>query len=172
MLVTDIVGSTRLWAEHESSMAHDLVEQDEVVVGAIEAAGGRVFKHTGDGVMATFEDAAASAVAAAQIQRQLAVREWRVPGGVRVRVGLHWGSVHERGGDLFGPPVNRLARLLSRCPPEAVLVSEATAALLVDGMPAGLGLSELGRVELKDVGRAEVVSCLEGEGRAVAAGRF
>ncbi len=166
LLVTDIVGSTRLWAEHESSMARDLVVHDEVVVGVIEAAGGRVFKHTGDGVMATFEDAAASAVAAAQIQRHLAVREWRVPGGVRVRVGLHSGSVHERGGDLFGPPVNRLARLLSRCPPDAVLVSEATAALLVDGMPAGLGLRELGRVELKDVGRQEVVSCLEGEGLA------
>ena len=115
-------------------------------------------------MMATFPGAAASAVAAADIQRRLGACEWQVPGGIRVRAGLHSGSVHERNGDLFGPPVNRVARLLSKCPPEAVLVSEATAALLVDGMPAGLSLCELGRVELKDMGRGEVVYSLVGDG--------
>lgn len=170
LLVTDIVGSTRLWAEHESAMAGDLGTHDELVTGAIEAAGGRVFKHTGDGMMATFESAGASAAAAADIQRRIGAAEWRVPGGIRVRAGLHSGSVHERHGDLFGPPVNRLARLLARCPPEAVLVSEATAALLGDGMPDGLALRELGRIELKDVGRTEAVHCLVGDGLAAVDG--
>lgn len=167
LLVTDIVGSTRLWSEHESAMAADLVAHDELVTGAIEAAGGRVFKHTGDGMMATFGSAADSATAAAEIQRRIGAAEWRVPGGIRVRAGLHSGSVHERNGDLFGPPVNRLARLLAKCPPEGVLVSEATASLLADGMPADLGLRELGRVELKDLDRGEAVHCLVGEGLAV-----
>ena len=148
-------------------MAVDLPVHDEVVVGAVAAAGGRVFKHTGDGVMATFESAAASVAAAAEIQRGLAAREWGVPGGVRVRVGLHSGSVHERNGDLFGSPVNRLARLLAKCPPGAVLVSEATAALLGDGMPLEVSLRELGQVELRDVGRIELVHCLVGDGLAV-----
>ena len=76
---------------------------------------------------------------------------------------LHSGGVHDRDGDLFGPPVNRLARLLSRCPAGGVLVSEATAGLLGDGMPEGVGLRELGRVELRDVGRSEVVYCLTAE---------
>ena len=163
LLVTDIVGSTRLWAEHESAMAVDLVSHDEVVNEAIAAAGGRVFKHTGDGVMATFQTAGASAMAAAEVQRMIGSHVWRVPDGVRVRVALHSGSVHERDGDLFGPPVNRLARLLSRCSPGAVIVSEATASLLTDGMPDGLDLNEIGRVELRDVGRSESVYCLVGE---------
>ena len=163
LLVTDIVGSTRLWSEHEAAMAADLVSHDELVNAAIAVAGGRVFKHTGDGVMATFEGAVASAVAGAEIQRAIGAQVWRVPDGIRVRVALHSGSVHERDGDLFGPPVNRLARLLSRCSPGAVLVSEATAALLADGMPAGLGLRELGRIELRDVGHSEAVHCLVGE---------
>jgi class 3 adenylate cyclase len=162
-LVTDIVSSTRLWAEHESEMAVDLVTHDELVNAAIVAASGRVFKHTGDGMMATFENAAASASAAAEIQRVLGERSWRVPGGIRVRVALHSGSVHERDGDLFGPPVNRLARLLSRSSPGAVIVSDATASLLADGMPDGLDLFEIGRVELRDVGRSEAVYCLVGE---------
>jgi predicted ATPase len=43
------------------------------------------------------------------------------------------------------------------------LVAEATAGLLGDGMPEGVGLRELGRVELRDVGRSEVVYCLTAE---------
>ncbi len=144
-------------------MAVDLVAHDEVVNEAIAAAGGRVFKHTGDGVMATFESAAASAVAAAEVQRAISSHVWSVPDGVRVRVALHSGSVHERDGDLFGPPVNRLARLLSRCSAGAVIVSEATASLLADGMPDGLDVIEIGRVELRDVGRSEAVYRLVGE---------
>ena len=102
-------------------------------------------------------------MAAAEVQRLIGSHVWRVPDGVRVRVALHSGSVHERDGDLFGPPVNRLARLLSRCSPGAVIVSEATASLLTDGMPDGLDLNEIGRVELRDVGRSESVYCLVGE---------
>lgn len=163
LLVTDIVGSTRLWAEHESAMAVDLVSHDEMVSAAIVSAGGRVFKHTGDGAMATFESATDSAEAAVEIQRAVGEHVWQVPDGIRVRVALHSGSVHERDGDLFGPPVNRLARLLSRCSPGAVIVSEATASLLADGIPDGLGLREIGRVELRDVGRSEAVHCLVGD---------
>jgi predicted ATPase/class 3 adenylate cyclase len=162
-LVTDIVDSTRLWAEHGSAMAVDLASHDQIVNAVIASAGGGVFKHTGDGVMATFESADASAEAAAEIQRAIGAHAWRVPEGIRVRVALHSGSAHERGGDLFGLQVNRLARLLSCCPPGAVLVSEATAALIADGMPAALGLVDLGRVQLRGVGRPEVVACLVGE---------
>src|SRR3954454_21187205 len=144
-------------------MAIDLASHDEIVDAAIASAGGGVFKHTGDGVMATFENARASAQAAVEIQRAIGAHVWQVPEGIQVRVALHSGSAHERRGDLFGLPVNRLARLLSRCPPGAVLVSEATAALLADGMPAGLALLELGKVELRGVGRSEAVLCLVGE---------
>lgn len=163
LLATDIVASTRLWAEHESAMAADLDTHDELVIGAIAATGGRVFKHTGDGVMATFDGAVASAVAASAIQRAIAGQAWLVPDGVRVRAALHSGGVHEREGDLFGPTVNRLARLLSRSSSGAVLVSETTASLLTNDMPDGLGLRELGRIELRDVGHSEAVHCLVGE---------
>src|SRR3954447_17106059 len=143
-------------------MALDLVSHDELVNAAVAAAGGRVFKHTGDGAMATFDEAAASAVAASKIQQAIVGQSWNVPDGMRVRVALHSGSVHERDGDLFGPSVNRVARLLSRCPAGAVLVSDATAALLADTMPVGLDTRELGRLELRDVGHSEAVHCLVG----------
>src|SRR3954470_10857829 len=105
-------------------MAVDLAAHDEIVNGAIASAGGDVFKHTGDGVMASFDNAVSSAGAAAEIQRAIGSHAWQVPVGIKVRVALHSGSVHERDGDLFGPAVNQLARLLSRCTPGAVLVSD------------------------------------------------
>lgn len=163
LLATDIVASTRLWAEHESAMAADLRTHDELVTGAITATGGRVFKHTGDGVMATFDGAIASAVAASAIQRAIAGQAWLVPDGLRVRMALHSGGVHEREGDLFGPTINRLARLLSRSSSGGVLVSETSASLLTNDMPDGLELRELGRIELRDVGHSETVHCLVGE---------
>ena len=163
LLATDIVSSTRLWAEHESAMAVDLATHDELVVAAITRNGGRVFKHTGDGMLATFDSATASADAAAEIQRAIGVQTWHVPDGLQVRLALHSGSVHERDGDLFGPPVNRLARLLARCSSGSVLVSETSAGLLAGDMPDGLELRELGRIELRDVGSSEKVHCLVGE---------
>lgn len=45
-------------------MDADLVTHDALVNTAIAASGGRVFKHTGDGAMATLEGAAAAAARA------------------------------------------------------------------------------------------------------------
>ena len=56
-LMTDVVGSTGLWERHESAMPKVLARHDDIVHGAVAAAGGRVFKHTGDGMIAAFDDA-------------------------------------------------------------------------------------------------------------------
>jgi class 3 adenylate cyclase len=56
VVVTDIVDSTRLWAWYEREMAADLVVHDDAVAKMIDLYGGRVFKRTGDGAMAVFDD--------------------------------------------------------------------------------------------------------------------
>ncbi len=140
LIFTDIVGSTRLWAEHEDVMAGALARHDELVADAINSVGGAVFKHTGDGVAAVFGDARQAIQAASRVQLAIGGEAWDVPGGVRVRVAIHSGAVHERDGDMFGPTVNRSARLLGCCPGGAVMVSEVTAGLLGDELPDGLSL--------------------------------
>lgn len=47
-----------------------------------------------------------------------------------VRVGLVWGRVLSRFGDVFGPDVNLAARLTDIADPSTVLVDEATAEVL------------------------------------------
>ena len=49
-LFTDIEGSTRRWETDPEVMRTALVAHYDVLRRAIEAQGGRVFKHTGDGV--------------------------------------------------------------------------------------------------------------------------
>ena len=61
-LFTDIVGSTRRWEEHGEDMAAALARHDVLLSSAIGNAGGTVFKHTGDGVVAVFRSAAAATV--------------------------------------------------------------------------------------------------------------
>ena len=53
-VMTDVVGSTALWEAHGDSMRSALEAHDGLVHGAVESAGGRVFKHTGDGMIAAF----------------------------------------------------------------------------------------------------------------------
>jgi len=49
-LFTDIEGSTRRWEAEPDEMRLALAVHDEVLRKAIEAHGGWLFKHTGDGV--------------------------------------------------------------------------------------------------------------------------
>ena len=53
-LFTDVEGSTRRWEADAEGMRVALAAHDEVLRAAIEAHGGWLFKHTGDGVCAAF----------------------------------------------------------------------------------------------------------------------
>ena len=72
-MFTDIVGSTEMTARLGDSAALELVRaHDALVRRGLEAYGGREIKHTGDGIMASFDNVANSVRAAADIQRRFA----------------------------------------------------------------------------------------------------
>jgi class 3 adenylate cyclase len=102
LLVTDIVDSTRLWVRNERAMAADLVLHDDAVAKVVDRYGGRVFKHTGDGAIAVFDDPVAAVTAGSEVQRALRAMAWQTEGGLRARVAVHAGTVIEREGDFFG----------------------------------------------------------------------
>src|SRR5262249_13865437 len=76
---------------------------------------------------------------------------------LRVRMALHTGVAEERDGDYFGPPLNRVARLLSIAHGGQVLLSLAVSELARDNLPEGAALKALGECRLKDLGRPETV---------------
>ena len=89
--------------------------------------------------MTVFPRASDAVAAAVDIQEALGAASW--PGGLelRVRVALHTGEAYERAGDYFGPALNRAARLRALTRGGATVVSQATAEIVHDRLPAGGG---------------------------------
>ena len=124
-LFTDIEGSTRMWERSPQAMQAALARHDELLKRAIEERGGYVFKTFGDAFCCAFWTATDALDAALEVQRTLFDEEWQETGPLRVRMALHTGAAEERDGDYFGPPVNRVARLLSAAHGGQVLLSLA-----------------------------------------------
>ena len=161
-LFTDIEGSTRLWEAHPLAMRSALVGHDELLQRVITVGGGEVFKHTGDGMIAVFDSVGHAVPAAVAAQRELVGSNWGEVGPLRVRMAVHRGPAEERGGDYFGPALNRAARLLEAGHGGQLLVSEEAAASA--GWEAGADLRDLGEHRLRDLGRAGRVYQVLAEG--------
>jgi predicted ATPase/class 3 adenylate cyclase/Tfp pilus assembly protein PilF len=156
-LFTDIEGSTKLWERGPEAMSEALPRHDKILHETIETNGGLVFKTVGDAFCAAFSTAKDALEAALESQRRFVSSEWERSGSLRVRMALHTGTADERDGDYFGPPLNRVARLLSAAYGGQVLLSLATQELLRDQLPADVELRDLGEHHLKDLGRPEHV---------------
>ena len=103
------------------AMRAALAAHDEVLRSAIEAHGGFLFKHTGDGVCAAFASPRSAVDAAVAAQRVL-----ELP----VRMGLATGEAELRDGDYFGAVLNRAARVMAAGHGGQILLADSTAVLL------------------------------------------
>jgi predicted ATPase/class 3 adenylate cyclase len=154
-LFTDVEGSTRLWETNPERMRSALERHDAIMRSAITGSGGEVVKTTGDGLMAVFAVPAGAVAAAVAAQHGLLSEPWPDACVIRVRMGIHSGGVEMRGGDFFGPAVNRTARIMSAGHGGQVLLSEATAGFVEGRLPDGASLRDLGEHRLKDLGRSQ-----------------
>src|SRR5262245_12424074 len=68
---------------------------------------------------------------------------------------IHVGAPQQRDGDYFGPPLNRVARILSAGHGGQILLSLSAQELVRDLLPPGVMLQDLGEQRLKDLGRPE-----------------
>jgi predicted ATPase/class 3 adenylate cyclase len=157
-LFTDLENSTPLWENHPALMQELAARHDTLLQEAIEGHRGQVVKTTGDGFHAVF-DAATDGVAAALAGQQAIIEEsWPIESGpLHVRMGLHTGESRARDGDYYGSDVNRAARVMGLANGGQVLVSEATAALVGNNLPADVSLFDLGRHRLKGLAAAEQI---------------
>jgi len=150
-LFTDLEGSTALWERQSEAMRLALARHDALVRAAIEEHGGHVVKTMGDAFHAVFRDASDALAAAVDAQRRLHAEPWGEIGALRVRMALHTGTTEERDGDYYGPPLNRVARIMSAAHGGQLLLSGLTAELVRGALPAGTRLLDLGEHRLKDL---------------------
>jgi predicted ATPase/class 3 adenylate cyclase/Tfp pilus assembly protein PilF len=154
-LLTDIEGSAGLWERDPRAMGPALARHDALLNAAIDRHGGTVVKSRGEGdsLFAVFQRATEAVAAAADIQESLGAESWPTSAPIRVRLALYTGEAELRDGDYYGAAVNRCARLRDAAHGGQVLLSETTQSLVSDGLPARLGLKDLGSHRLRGLKR-------------------
>ncbi len=156
-LFTDIEGSTKLWETYPDAMRPALAQHDRLLYAAIAAHGGRVFKTIGDAFCAAFATAPAALAAALEAQLALLTEAWAEPIRIRARMALHTGAAEPRDDDYFGPPLNRVARLLAAGHGGQTLLTLPTQELSRDSLSPAVTLHDMGLHRLRDLARPEQV---------------
>jgi class 3 adenylate cyclase len=126
ILFTDLEGSTALLQEvGEPAYMALLAEHDTIIRTSLVASRGREVKHTGDGIMASFDDVANALACSLAIQQGF---EARASGGrtpeLRVRIGLAAGEPVDHNDDLFGSTVHLASRICQAAVPGHILASD------------------------------------------------
>jgi adenylate cyclase len=128
----DIVGFTALTREIGEDQLAALVEQFEALASDVVAkTGGRVIKTIGDEVLFVADDVRTAAEIGLRLSEEVANHE-SIPD---LRVGMAYGTVLSRLGDVYGEPVNLASRLTSIARPGAVLVDREFA-VAIEGDPS------------------------------------
>jgi adenylate cyclase len=121
------------WVEHFESVATDLITEHS----------GRVVKTIGDEIFFVVDDPAE----AGWLGLELTEQHLHDPAFPNVRVGMAYGDLLNRLGDVFGPVVNMASRLTSVARPGRAVVDDELARLAKD--TPGLRLRKMRRMSVK-----------------------
>jgi class 3 adenylate cyclase len=148
VMFTDIVGSTEFAQTHGDLKHYEMVQaHNRIVRAALDQFAGWEIKHTGDGIMAAFDDAALAVRASQLIRREIMAHRAVAPEiGMNLRIGLAAGEPIREGGDLFGATVQLAARACGVAQPDQIVVGDAVRTI---AEPAGLAFLDLGEQALK-----------------------
>ena len=102
-----------------------LTEHDLIIRRALVAAHGREVKHTGDGIMASFDDVASALDCSVAIQAGFQARAADGPKtDLRVRIGIAAGEPVDHNDDLFGSTVTLASRICGAAEAGRILTSD------------------------------------------------
>jgi class 3 adenylate cyclase len=167
-LFTDIEGSTALLGRlGDDGYAQVLARHHALIRSALAGHDGSEVDTQGDGFFAVFSSPRACVAAVLEMQQAIDAHAWPHGEQVRVRMGIHCGEAAQTATGLVGLEVHRAARVAAVAYGGQVLVSEAVAVLVRDGLPPGAALADLGVHRLKDLGRPERIFQLTAAGLPV-----
>ncbi|MCK4939758.1 MAG: adenylate/guanylate cyclase domain-containing protein, partial [Rhodospirillaceae bacterium] len=135
VMFTDIVGSTAMTHEKGNLGAQEIVRaHNKVVREALIKFHGKEIKHTGDGIMASFEDVTDSINSTAHMQRLIQLHNQNATDmQLRVKIGTAMGSVVVEENDLYGVTVQMAARIVDKATEGMNLVSDTVYGMLKGG---------------------------------------
>jgi adenylate cyclase len=125
----DLVGYTAISAKLDGAELGLLVQAFmRECRDIVSRGGGRMVKELGDGIMFVTDEPLRAGLIALNLAEQIGRDQSTPP----ARVGMVWGRVLGRFGDVFGPSVNLASRLTGLAAPGEVLIDAATAEALSD----------------------------------------
>jgi TolB-like protein/class 3 adenylate cyclase/tetratricopeptide (TPR) repeat protein len=152
VLAADVVGYSRLMEQDESdTMAALKARRKEVLKPLVARYQGRIFKFTGDGVLAEFGSAVNAVQCAIDLQHGMAAANTDLPEARRIvlRIGVNLGDVMVEGSDLYGDGVNIAARLEGVAEPGGILISGTVFEYIRNKITTGI--EDLGIQNLKNI---------------------
>jgi class 3 adenylate cyclase/DNA-binding NarL/FixJ family response regulator len=149
-LFTDIEGSTRLLRRLGDGYGAVLADHRRLLRSACTSHAGAEVGAQGDAFFAVFRRARDALAAALAVQRALAGHLWPDRVQVRVRMGVHTSEPAVEETEYVGLGLHRAARICSAGHGGQILLSRASHEVLVDGLPPGVRLLDLGEHRLKD----------------------
>ena len=153
LLLADVEGSTRLWETQPDEMTAAIARLNQTVSEIIATNNGvrPVEQGEGDSFVAAFARASNAVAAALELQHAPLAP-------IRLRIGVHTGEIQLRDeGNYAGPTINRTARLRDLGHGGQTLMSGVTEGLVLDALPPGVWLTDLGTHALRDLPRPERV---------------
>jgi class 3 adenylate cyclase len=156
LLLADVEGSTQLRESRPEETAAAVAQLDRTLAEVVSAHDGvrPVEQGEGDSFVVAFSRASDAVACALALQRAPLAP-------LRLRIGLHTGEVRMRDPkdrtNYIGPTINRTARLRELAHGGQTVLSGATEPLVVDQLPVGTWLADLGTHPLRDLPRPERV---------------
>jgi adenylate cyclase len=113
ILSADVKGYSHLMEDDEVDTIRTLTAYREVMTALIQKHSGRVVDAPGDNLLSEFASAVVAVNCAAEIQRELAERNAKIPETRKMefRIGVNVGDVVEEGERIYGDGVNIAARV-------------------------------------------------------------
>lgn len=126
VLFTDIAGSTAMTQALGDAGAQEVVRaHNRVVREALTQFRGREVKHTGDGIMASFEQASDSVEAAIMMQQGANGHTQGNPNlPLYLKIGINAGEPIQEDNDLFGSTVQMSARVVDKAQKNEIFVTD------------------------------------------------
>ncbi len=158
-LLTDVKGSTSLWEQYPGAMSQAMARHDALVERVTGAYHGNTVRPRGEGDsrFLVFQRAMDGVRAAVAIQEAVQAEPWPEGISFAVRMALNTGEGEYRDGDFYGTAVNRCARLRGLAHAGQVLISQSTYEMVIDHLPEGYEIQDLGEHLLRGLNRPERV---------------
>lgn len=130
----DMAGFTALTEAHGDEQAVGVVDKFESAVESSLPDPAALIKFIGDAAMLAFETTVEAVAAIATVMDR-----WASDGFPELRVGLHYGPLTWRAGDVYGATVNLASRVAGHAAGNQVLATASAAAALPEGSYAPAG---------------------------------